>query len=209
MPTSSRRRAQGIVHTAASIALAENQAGVIQFIPAYGVRHGIIRHKQAVGVFVLRCVVLRSHHFRCELIGVHRPGVGKGNIVQGGVRHGNRSIPVSGVYRAGNSFTGEVKPVCPTGGEVELLGRRPLCRQSGNVCRNAVAGGIEITVAALPDEEATCVAIGTGQTVGRGSGKGRAVLDNNLNIICAAAQLAAVQIKRDCFQSVRAQCVSV
>ena len=209
MPTSSRRRAQGIVHTAASIALAENQAGVIQFIPAYGVRHGIIRHKQAVGVFVLRCVVLRSHHFRCELIGVHRPGVGKGNIVQGGVRHGNRSITVSGVYRAGNIFAGEVKPIRSAGGEVELLGRRPLCRQSGNACRNAVAGGVKVAVTVLPFEAGCVIFSRRSQTVGRGSGKGRAVLDNDLNIICAAAQLAAVQIKRDCFQSVRAQCVSV
>ena len=90
-----------------------------------------------------------------------------------------------------------------------MLGRRPLCRQSVNACRNAVAGGVMVAIAAKPLKIIACVAVGTGQTVGRGSGKGRAVLDNDLNIICAAAQLAAVQIKRDCFQSVRAQCVSV
>ena len=148
--TSTRRRAQGIVHAAAGIALAENQAGGVQFIPAYGVRHGIIRHKQAVEVFVLRCVVLRSLHFRCELIGVHRSGVGKGNIVQGGVRHGNRSKTGSGVYRAGNIFAGEVKPVCPAGGEVELLGRRSICQQhrrgqrTQRGSRRHVAGNVQL-----------------------------------------------------------------
>ena len=127
--------------------------------------------------------------------------------MQGGVRHGSRSITVSGVYRAGNIFTGEVKPVCPAGGKVELLGRHPLCRQQGNACRNAVAGGVKVAVTVLPLH--TISNLRRSQTVGRRSGKGRAVLDNDLNSICAAAQLAAIQIKRNCFQSVRTQCVSV
>ena len=109
-------------------------------------RHGIIRHKQAVGVFVLRCVVHRSRHCRCELIGVHRSGIGKGNIVQGGVRHGNCSRTVSGVYRSGNIFAGEVKPVCPTGGKVELLGKAPLCRQCDVTCDCLVELVFGITV---------------------------------------------------------------
>ena len=82
-----------------------------------------------------------------------------------------------------------------------------MCRQSGNACRNAVAGGVKVAVTVLPLR--TISNLRRSQTVGRRSGKGRAVLDNDLNIICAAAQLAAVQIKRDRFQSVRAQCVSV
>ena len=79
-------------------------------------------------------------------IGVHRPGVGKGNIVQGGVRHGNRSITGSGVYRAGNIFAGEVKPVRSAGGEVELLGRRPLCRQCDVACDRLVELVFGVTV---------------------------------------------------------------
>ena len=89
----------------------------------------------------------------------------------------------------------------------DRVGICPLCRQSGNVCRNAVAGGVKVAVTVLPLR--TISNLWRSQTVGRGSGKGRAVLDNDLNIIGAAAQLAAVQIKRDGFQSVRAQCVSV
>ena len=91
----------------------------------------------------------------------------------------------------------------------DRVGICPLCRQQGNACRNAVAGGVKVAIAAKPLKIIACVAVGTGQTVGRRSGKGRTVLDNDLNIIGAAAQLAAVQIKRNCFQSVRAQCVSV
>ena len=90
-----------------------------------------------------------------------------------------------------------------------MLDKAPLCRQSGNACRNAFAGSVKVAIAAKPLIIIACVAVGTGQTVGRRRGKGRAVLDNDLNIIGAAADLATVQIKRDCFQSVRAQCVSV
>ena len=69
--------------------------------------------------------------------------------MQGGVRHGSRSITVSGVYRAGNVFAGEVKPVRPAGGEVELLGRRSICQhrrgqrtQRGS--RRHVAGNVQL-----------------------------------------------------------------
>ena len=86
-----------------------------------------------------------------------------------------------------------------------MLGRRPLCRQSGNACRNAVAGGVKVAIAAKPLKIIACVSVGTGQTVGRRSGKGRAVLDNDLNIICAVAQLAVVQVQRDSRQAVRTQ----
>ena len=90
--TSHRRCAQGIVHAAAGIIFAENQICGIQGIPAYIIRYGIIRHEQAVGIFILLCILLGGCHLRCELVGIHRPCVGKGNIVQRRIRQRNRTI---------------------------------------------------------------------------------------------------------------------
>ena len=115
--TSHRRCAQGIVHAAAGIIFAENQTFVIQATPANRMRYGIVRHKQAVGIFVLLCILLGGCHLRCELVGVHRPCVGKGNIVQ-------RRIRQAAVSRAGNIHRRKVKIISAAGGEGKLLGRR-------------------------------------------------------------------------------------
>ena len=58
-------------------------------------RYGIVRHKQAVSVFVLLCILIGGCRLRCELVGVHRTHIGERHIVQGAVRQ----IAVS---RAGN-----------------------------------------------------------------------------------------------------------
>ena len=114
--TSHRRCAQGIVHAAAGIIFAENQTFGIQVIPAYRMRYGIVRHKQAVSVFVLLCILIGGCRLRCELVGVHRSCVGKGNIVQ-------RRIRQAAVSRAGNVLAGEVKVIRAAGSEGKLLVR--------------------------------------------------------------------------------------
>ena len=119
--TSHRRCAQGIVHAAAGIIFAENQICGIQGIPAYIIRYGIIRHEQAVGIFILLCILLGGCHLRCELVGVHRPCVGKGNIVQRRIRQGSRTKDVSGVHRAGNIHCRKVKIVSAAGGKGKLF----------------------------------------------------------------------------------------
>ena len=63
-------------------------------------RYGIVRYKQAVGVFILLCICLSRCHLRHELVGVHRSCVGKGNIVQGAVCLG--AAVKGAVHRAGN-----------------------------------------------------------------------------------------------------------
>ena len=60
--TSHRRRTQRIAHAVGGVALAENQIFSIQVIPAYILRYGIIRHKQAVGIFVVLCILLGGCH---------------------------------------------------------------------------------------------------------------------------------------------------
>ena len=62
MTTSHGRRTQRIAHAAGDIVLAENQLCGIQGIPAYILRYGIIRHKQAVGIFVVLCILLGGCH---------------------------------------------------------------------------------------------------------------------------------------------------
>ena len=90
--TSHRRCAQGIVHAAAGIIFAENQTFVIQSTPANRMRYGIVRHKQAVGIFVLLCILLGGCRRRRELVGFYRSHIGKGNIVQRRIRQRNRTI---------------------------------------------------------------------------------------------------------------------
>ena len=141
--TSHRRCAQGIAHAAAGIIFAENQICGIQGIPAYIIRYGIIRHEQAVGVFVLLCIFLGGRHRRRELVGVHRPCVGKRHIVQGAVRQG-------AVCRAGNIHRRKVKIVSAAGNEVKLLVNRLFHRQR-NVCEITCVIGIIIAVALLAE----------------------------------------------------------
>ena len=77
-------------------------------------RYDIVRHKQAVGIFFLLCIFLGGCHLRHELVGVHRPCVGKRHIVQGIIR---QSI----VHRAGNTHCREVKVIGAAGGEGKLF----------------------------------------------------------------------------------------
>ena len=55
-------------------------------------RYGIVRHKQAVGVFVLLCILLGGLYRRREFVGFYRSHIGKGNIVQRRIRQRNRTI---------------------------------------------------------------------------------------------------------------------
>ena len=112
--TSHRRCAQGIAHAAGDIVLAENQTFVIQATPANRMRYGIVRHKQAVGVFVLPCILLGGCRRRHELVGFYRSGISKGNIVELRVRQ-------TTVYRSGNVHRRKVKIISAAGGEGKLL----------------------------------------------------------------------------------------
>ena len=85
----------------------------------------------------------------------------------------------------------------------------PLHRQCCHISRNTVTGNVEFTVASAPHEEIACISVRAGQTAGHGSGKCAAVFHDDLNILGAAAQLAAAKVKGNDLQSVRTQCVSV
>ena len=56
------RRAQRIVHAAGSIVFSKNQPCGIQILPAYRMRYGKVRHKQAVEIFVLLCILIGGCH---------------------------------------------------------------------------------------------------------------------------------------------------
>ena len=121
MTTSHRRRTQRIAHAAGDIVLAENQTFVIQATPANRIRYGIVRHKQAVGVFVLLCIFLGGRHRRRELVGFYCSRIGKGNIVQRRIRQRNCSKWVSAVCCAGNIHRRQVKIVSAAGGKGKLF----------------------------------------------------------------------------------------
>ena len=169
-------------------------------------RYGEVRYKQAVWIFVLLCILIGGCHLRRERVGVHCPGVGKGNIVQ-------RRIRQAAARRAGNTRTGEVKVICAAGNEGELLYGIKLRRQLVHVCRDAVTRCVECTVAAAPHKVAACISVGTGQTIGGRCGKALAVFYDDLDIRAdaqsAAAQCAAAKVKDNDFQPVRTQRVRV
>ena len=73
-------------------------------------RYGIVRHKQAVGVFILLCIFLGGCRRRCEFVGFYRSGLSKGNIVE-------RRVRQIAVCRSGNFRAGEVKIISAAGGE--------------------------------------------------------------------------------------------
>ena len=77
-------------------------------------RYDIVRHKQAVGIFVLLCILLGGCHRRCELVGVHRPCVGKGNIVE-------RRVRQTAVCRSGDVHRRQIKIVSAARGEGKLF----------------------------------------------------------------------------------------
>ena len=106
-------------------------------------RYGIVRYKQAVGVFILLCICLSRCHLRHELVGVHRSCVGKGNIVQGAVRQ-------FAVHRAGNIHRRQVKVIGVAGSKGKLLVRLLFHRQR-NVCEITCIIGIIIAVALLAE----------------------------------------------------------
>ena len=80
-------------------------------------RYGIVRHKQAVGVFVLLCIFLGGRHRRRELVGFYCSGISKGNIVE-------RRVRQTAVCRSGDVCAGEVKIIGAAGGKGKLLVRR-------------------------------------------------------------------------------------
>ena len=81
----------------------------------------------------------------------------------------------------------------------------PLHRQFRHISRNTAAGFVGIAIAVKPHEVAACISVRAGQPARRGSGKCTAVFHNDLNILGAAAQLAAAKVKGNDLQSVRAQ----
>ena len=85
----------------------------------------------------------------------------------------------------------------------------PLYRQGRHISRNTVAGFVGIAIAVKPHKVAACISVRAGQTAGRRRGKLAAVFHDDLNILGAAAQLAAVQVKGNGLHPVRAQCVRV
>ena len=167
-------------------------------IPACRVRYGIVRHEQAVGIFVRLCILLSGCHLRRELVGVHCPGIGKGHIVQ-------RIIRQSVVHRVGNAHAGEVKVIDSAGSKVELLWGNKLRRQLGYVRRNIIVRSVELAIAAKPLEVAAGISVGAGQTFGRRRGKALAGFHNDLDSIRASSQFSAAKVKGNGFQPVRAQ----
>ena len=195
--TSHRRCAQGIVHAAAGIIFAENQICGVQVIPANRMRYGIVRHEQAVGILVLLCILLCGCHLRRELVGVHCPSIGKGDIAHCFVR---QSI----VHRAGDAHCREVKVIGAAGGEGELLWEIKLCRELGDVRRNIIARCVELAVVVTPHKVIPCISVGAGQAVGGRCGKYAAGFHDNLDA-ALIAQFAAAKVQGNGFQPVRAQ----
>ena len=101
-------------------------------------RYGIVRHKQAVGVFILLCIFLGGRHLRHELVSVDRTCIGKRHIMQ-------RAVRQIAVHRAGNAHAGEVKIISAAGSEGKLLFNRLFNRQR-NVCEITCVIGIIIAV---------------------------------------------------------------
>ena len=85
----------------------------------------------------------------------------------------------------------------------------PLHRQGRHISRNTGTGGVGIAIAVKPHKVTACISARAGQTAGRRRGKLAAVFHDDVNSIGAAAQLAAVQVKGNGLQPVRAQCVRV
>ena len=109
------------------------------------------------------------------------------------------------IRRAGDARTGEVKVIGAAGGEGELLREIKLCRQLGYIRRNVISRFVELAIAAKPLKVVVGISVGAGQAVGRRRGKALAAFHNDLNILRAITQLAAVKIEGNGFQPVRAQ----
>ena len=85
----------------------------------------------------------------------------------------------------------------------------PLHCQCCHISRNTVTGNVEFTVASAPHKEIACISVRAVQTIGRGRGKLAAVFHDDLNILGAAAQLAAAKVEGNGLHPARAQCVRV
>ena len=80
-----------------------------------------------------------------------------------------------------------------------------LRRQLGYIRRNVISRFVELAIAAKPLKVVVGISVGAGQAVGRRRGKALAAFHNDLNILRAITQLAAVKIEGNGFQPVRAQ----
>ena len=80
-----------------------------------------------------------------------------------------------------------------------------LCRQLGYIRRNVISRFVELAIAAKPLKVVVGISVGAGQAIGGRRGKALAAFHNDLNILRAITQLAAVKIEGNGFQPVRAQ----
>ena len=79
------------------------------------------------------------------------------------------------------------------------------CRQLIHIRRNIITRCVELAIAAKPHKVAAGISVRAGQTVGGRRGKALAVFYDDLNILGAAAQLAATKVEGNGFQPVSAQ----
>ena len=83
-------------------------------------------------------------------------------------------------------------------------------RKHGNIGRYGIAGFIAVPIFIRPIQlRVFRNAVRAGQSLGRGCSEALAFFHDDLNSIGATTQLAAVQVKGNDLQSVRAQCVRV
>ena len=80
-----------------------------------------------------------------------------------------------------------------------------LRRQLAYIRRNVISRFVELAIAAKPLKVVVGISVGAGQAVGRRRGKALAAFHNDLNILRAITQLAAVKIEGNGFQPVIAQ----
>ena len=83
------------------------------------------------------------------------------------------------------------------------------CRQLIHIRRNIITRCVELTVATTPHKVAACISVRAGQTIRGRCGKALTVFYDDLNILGAAAQLAAAKVEGNGFQPVSAQCAGV
>ena len=79
------------------------------------------------------------------------------------------------------------------------------CHQLIHIRRNIIARCVELAVAATPLKVAAGISIRAGQAIGGRRGKALTVFYDDLNILGAAAQLAATKVEGNGFQPVSAQ----
>ena len=187
---SHRRRPEGIVHTAALIACAENHVFSVQLVPAYGMGQNMVRDKQTV---IVSCYILISA-FQTAGIGADLHGIGKGHPVEGLVRHRHCTILISFVvHHSRDLHCRQVEPVGPSGDDVKLLlPRLPPGGQSIHIRRNSLTRLIGL---AIPRPAAEGHALFRGvQIITGGGGKGSAGSYHDPDIVGTAADPSAVEV---------------